>query len=237
MKYPAFTAIVLLLALWLWKISTSRSFQFAGELIADVPLSDSLIALTFDDGPSPNHTDEVLAILHRYNVQATFFVTGREVEAYPEESRRIVAAGHQLGNHSYSHQRMVLKRSSFIVNELDRTDHAIRNAGYQGEIYFRPPYCKKLFLLPWILKQRNQVSITWDIEPESFADVRGSALKIVDHIKKKVHPGSIILLHVMYDSNAESRRSLPVVIENLQKKGYQFVTVNQLIKSSQENGV
>lgn len=136
------------------------------------------------------------------------------MESHMEEAKKNVQAGHQLGNHSYSHQQMMLKSRSFITNELDRTDRAIRDAGYRGEIYFRPPYCKKLFLLPWLLSQRDQVSVTWDIEPESIPEVRDSAQNIADHVEQKVEPGSIILLHLMYENREESRKSLPLIINN-----------------------
>ena len=236
-KFSAIVGFILIVLLGLWKISNSRSFQIAGELITDFQLNDSLIALTFDDGPSSKYTDEILSILNQYNVKATFFVTGRETEEYPNGARKIVENGHQLGNHSYSHPKMVFKSVSFLENELDRTDQAIRNAGYKGKIYFRPPYCKKLFLLPWVLKGRNQVSITWDIEPESYAEVRSKAHSIASHINDRVHPGSIILLHVMYDQREESRKSLPIFIKELQKKGYRFVTVDELVRSGNKDGV
>ena len=230
-KYVAIAGFILIIPLGLWNLSNSRSFQIAGELISDFQLADSLIALTFDDGPSERYTNEILSILDKYKVKATFFVTGREVEEFPTEARKIVDAGHQLGNHSYSHKKMFFKSTSFIESELDRTDQAIRDTGYKGKIYFRPPYCKKLILLPMILKGRNQVSITWDIEPESYEKVRNSAQHIASHVSERVHPGSIILLHVMYPQREESRKSLPIFLEELMKQGYRFVTIDELVRS------
>ena len=229
-KYFAIAGIILIIPLGLWNLCNSRSFQLAGELITDVPLADSLIALTFDDGPSAKYTDEILSILDHYNVKATFFVTGREVEEFPNEARKIVEAGHQLGNHSYSHKKMIFRSANFIKSELDRTDQAIMDTGYMGEIYFRPPYCKKLILLPMILSRRNQVSITWDIEPESYGEVRNSAQNIASHISESIHSGSIILLHVMYNQSEESRKSLPIFIEELLMQGYNFVTIDELFR-------
>lgn len=238
MKNISIVLLIIIVSLWgLWQLSKSRNFQVAGQLISHVQNADSLIALTFDDGPTPEYTDEVLAILEKYDVPATFFVTGRETETNLQEAQKIVQAGHQLGNHSYSHQQMILKNYDFLKNEIERTDQAIKDAGYQGEIYFRPPYCKKLFLLPWVLSQRNQVSVTWNIEPESFADVRDSAQKIATYVEQKVKPGSIILLHVMYDSREESRKALPIIIDNLKQKGYKFVTINELIRQGSVDGV
>lgn len=238
MKKISIVLLIIIVSLWgLWHLSKSRNFQVAGQLISHVQNADSLIALTFDDGPTPEYTDEVLVLLEKYDVPATFFVTGRETETNLQEAQKIVQAGHQLGNHSYSHQQMIFKSYDFLKNEIERTDQAIKDAGYQGEIYFRPPYCKKLFLLPWVLSQRNQISVTWNIEPESFADVRDSAQKIATYVEQKVKPGSIILLHVMYDSREESRKALPLIIESLMLKGYKFVTINELIRQGSVEGV
>jgi len=233
--YFAIAGFILIITLGLWNLSNSRSFQIAGELITDFQLADSLIAVTFDDGPSGKYTDEILSVLNHYNVKATFFVTGREVEEFPNEARKIVEAGHQLGNHSYSHKKMIFKSGSFIENELDLTDQAIMDTGYKGKVYFRPPYCKKLILLPLILKGRNQVSIAWDIEPESYAEVRSSAKNIASHISERVHPGSIILLHVMYNQREESRKSLPIFIEELLNQGYRFVTIDELVRQGKKS--
>nr|WP_241421351.1 polysaccharide deacetylase family protein [Candidatus Contubernalis alkalaceticus] len=102
-----------------------------------------------DDGPTEK-TCEILELLEGLEVKATFFVTGRELEQYKEEGKNIVSAGHELGNHSYSHKRMVLKTPSFIRKEIELTNQLIREAGYQGEIHFRPPNGKKLVILPYI---------------------------------------------------------------------------------------
>lgn len=177
----------------------------------------------------PGYTDEVLSILEEYGISATFFVTGRETERHLEEAKKIVEAGHQLGNHSWSHSQMVLKSPGFVRTEIERTDRAIRKAGYEGTIYFRPPYGKKLLVLPLILNRQNRTSVTWDVEPESFPGIRDSARAIAAHIEQEVRPGSIILLHVMFESGRESRESLPTFIEDLKRKGYTFVTVSELI--------
>lgn len=217
-----------------WKLSNSRTFQVTGDLISRVEVSDSLVALTFDDGPTPGYTDEILDVLNKYAIPATFFLTGREIESNRAEAEKIIKAGHQVGNHSYSHSEMILKRPGFIRNEIERTNYVIRQAGFDGKIYFRPPYGRKLFVLPIILEDMEQTSVTWDIEPESFAEVNNSAEAIAAHVEENVIPGSIILLHVMYPSRGESRRAVPMIIVNLQQQGYRFVTVSELIQTGLE---
>ena len=231
-------AIVLLLApltFGMWQLSRARDFQTFGELVSHVPTSDKFVALTFDDGPTARHTESTLSVLRERNVRATFFVTGRESENNLEFAKKIVADGHELGNHSYSHRRMIFTTPSQVRDEIERTDAAIRNAGHQGDIHFRPPYGHKLVALPWYLSKNDRVTITWNIEPESYADVASSAERIARHVIENVQPGSIILLHVMYDSREESRKAIPLVIDGVRERGYRFVTVSELLASRRDN--
>src|SRR5687768_16415074 len=99
------------------QLARARSLQLLGELVNRVPTAERVVALTFDDGPEPGQTEDVLAILSRERVLATFFLVGREIDRHPELARRIVAAGHEVGNHSYSHRRMVLHSPAFIREE------------------------------------------------------------------------------------------------------------------------
>src|ERR1044072_1519204 len=122
-----------------WQISKARTFQLLGEIVPRVETQEKIVALTFDDGPTPEATDEILAILKAHQVKATFFLTGAEIEKSPESANQIVAAGHEVGNHSYSHERMFFKTPSFIQREIDDTDKLIREAGYTGGSAFFSP--------------------------------------------------------------------------------------------------
>lgn len=220
---------VLAILYGLWQLSAARNFQLFGELVHRVDTTEKVIALTFDDGPSPQYTDAVLAVLAAYHVKATFFVTGAEAGRHLTQTQKLVTAGHQLGNHSFSHPRMLLLSPNRIADEITQTDAAIRQAGYLDDIVFRPPYGKKLFLLPWYLEKHHRLTVMWDLEPESDAklakDARAMALHVIDNAK----PGSIILLHVMYRSRETSRAALPLIIEGLQQQDYRFVTVHELL--------
>jgi peptidoglycan/xylan/chitin deacetylase (PgdA/CDA1 family) len=146
------TLVTTPLAIWcVWMLSKSREFQLFGEMVKRVPISAPVVALTFDDGPEPEFTDQVLAILGREGVKATFFVTGQKVQENLVEARRIVAEGHELGNHTYSHPQMIGRSYSFVQQEIEQTDELIRLAGYDGTIYFRPPGSKRLIVLPYFL--------------------------------------------------------------------------------------
>jgi chitin deacetylase len=213
----------------LWQISKSRSFQFFGRIVPRVEISEKVVALTFDDGPAKGGTDEILKTLDEMKVKATFFVIGAELEQNMDEGRKIFAAGHELGNHSYSHVRMVLVRPSFVRQEIEKTDRLIRAAGFSGEINFRPPFGKKLLTLPYYLSKTGRTTIMWDVEPDSQPGIANDSDSIIKRTTAEVRPGSIILLHAMYPSRRESLKAVKGIIESLRQEGYRFVTVSQLL--------
>ena len=156
MKKSLFAILFLsaVLAAGSYMLLNSRRMQLFGTLVARVETTQKRVALTFDDAPTPQ-TLRVLALLKQYRIPATFYAVGSQLERYPEIARSIVADGHELGNHSYSHQRFVFKTWDFTDNEISRTERLIRQAGYAGEITFRPPYGKKLLVLPWYLSPQH----------------------------------------------------------------------------------
>jgi peptidoglycan/xylan/chitin deacetylase (PgdA/CDA1 family) len=216
-------------ALGLWWLSNLHGYQVAGTLVVSVDLHEPLVALTFDDGPVASRVEPLVTELAELNVRATFFVIGESLAASPEAGRLLVAAGHQLGNHSYTHTRMVFNSGDFYAREIEQTDAQIRAAGYQGEIVFRPPYGKKLFGLPFYLARTGRTSITWDIEPESDPKIAGNTDAIVADVLGNVHKGSIILLHPWYDSGEPARRAIRPIVEGLRARGLALVTVNELL--------
>ncbi|UNZ49754.1 polysaccharide deacetylase family protein [Agrobacterium tumefaciens] len=209
--------------------SKSRTTQLFGGVIARVETERPVVALTFDDGPSVRFTPDVLTILRERGVKATFFLTGKETEENLPQARMIVSEGHQLGNHSYTHSNMMFMGPARIREEIERTDAAIRAAGYEGEIMFRPPYGKKLLTLPWYLSRHDRKTIMWDVEPESFPDVADDAAALASHVIEQTRNGSIIIMHVMYRSREVSRQALPLIIDGLRQRGFEFVTVAQLL--------
>lgn len=211
-------------------LSRARTFQVAGELVNRVETEERLVALTFDDGPSPEHADEVLRLLDAHDAKATFYVTGREAEQNPLLVSRMVADGHELGNHTYSHLRLVGVPSTQLAEEIEDTDSAIRAAGFTGDITFRPPGCKRLLAAPLYLMQTGRTTVTWDVEPDSIDGVLDDSDAIVAHTMERVRPGSIVLLHVFGDSRQPSRDALARLLDELDAEGYEFVTVAELLE-------
>lgn len=199
----------------------------AGNIVTHAETDLKKIALTFDDGPS-EYTSEILAMLDDLNVKCTFFLTGEAIENNMDAAKQIVAAGHQIGNHSYSHERMIFRSVQWIADEIDRTNELIRETGYEGTIYFRPPYCKKLLLLPIALAQRDMTTATWSVEITNSDNYE----EIADAIMRQAKPGDIILMHIMYDSGKQERKAIPVIIQSLCEQGYDFVTLDQLFVES-----
>jgi peptidoglycan-N-acetylglucosamine deacetylase len=218
-----FIAIALLSA-GLFQVTKLRNFQFFGGLTYKAETEDKVIALTFDDGPTEN-VDELLPLLDQYKAKATFFLIGRDIEKHPEEAEKLVEAGHQIGNHTFSHERMVLKSPSFIKDEIEKTDELIRKSGYKGEIDFRPPYGKKLLGLPYYLDKHNRETIMWTLEPETYYT---SAEDQVKNVLENIKPGSIILLHPMYDQTGVTFKVIEEILRELTNEGYTFVTVDEL---------
>ncbi|MET0136643.1 MAG: polysaccharide deacetylase family protein [Kibdelosporangium sp.] len=210
-------------------VSKAPSFQFFGGLTHRVDTGAKVVALTFDDGPDPAGTRPMLDTLRRAGVPATFYLIGRDIAAHPELAAEIASAGHELGNHSYSHDRMVLVTPGWVAAEVERTDELIRRAGHQGEITFRPPYGRKFLALPYYLSEHNRRTITWDVAPDSELPADASAQALVDNAVEHVRPGSIILLHGMYAAREPSRRAIEPLIQRLTADGYRFVTVSELL--------
>ncbi|MFS0823957.1 polysaccharide deacetylase family protein [Bacillus sp. 1P02SD] len=226
-KFVVSGLVILLMFLMLfgtYRLMNSRSFQIFGGLTQQVDTDRKVVALTFDDGPSDN-VNGILPILEKYDVKATFFLIGQDMEKFPEEAKKIVEAGHQVGNHTYSHNRMVFKSPSYIKEEIDKTNQLIRDAGFEDQIDFRPPNGKKLVGMPYYLHKQNINTITWNIEPDSYFTTPEEKIK---YVKENITPGSIILLHPMYDDIDKVLAGIEGVIQVLVEEGYSFVTVNEL---------
>lgn len=223
--FAIFFLTILVVGYSLFQISKSRTFQFLGEIVPRVDTNEKVVALTFDDGPT-EYTRDVLRTIQEKNVKATFFVTGRELQKKPQIGETIALAGHELGNHSYSHQRMWFKSQAFISEEIEKTNMLIRKTGYKGDIHFRPPYSKKLFGLPWYLNQHSIKTIMVDVEPDTYGTETNFLVK---YTLENTKPGSIILLHPHCDTCNGQREAVSKLIDGLQAKGYRFVTVSELL--------
>lgn len=218
--------IVLLVAFGLFRVSRALCFQLVGKPICHVDTSEKLVALTFDDGPNPDGVTYILNTLKPYDAHATFFLIGGEVSAHPGEVRRLLAARQEVGNHSYSHNRMWGLFPGGYVDEIRKTDALLRHEGARPA-FFRPPFGKKLTGLPIAVERTGYRTVTWDIaDPDDARDPRSYA----DRVLAQVKPGSIILVHAMYRSREIARGALPLILAGLRQRGYRAVSVGELLR-------
>ncbi|MBX7247206.1 MAG: polysaccharide deacetylase family protein [Candidatus Sumerlaeaceae bacterium] len=224
---------MVLLGIGAFFLSRSRTYQVFGRLLSRVETTEKVIALTLDDGPERS-TPEILDMLDKLGIRATFYLIGERMAANPEWTKAIAERGHEIGNHTYTHHRMVFKSPGFIPDEIEKSDELIRQAGTTGTITFRPPYGKKLFGLPWYLAKTNRTTVTWDIEPESDGTDIKNADAIVADVMKRARPGSIILLHPMQTGSQPIREAIGKLVPALKVEGYRFVTVGELIAAGKQ---
>lgn len=220
-------ALLIVIGLALFEISRARCHSLVGEAICRVETEMPLVALTFDDGPTRSGVELASRVLRENGARATFFLIGREIAGREPLVRRLLDEGHEIGNHGFSHQRMLFRSAGFYDEEIERTDALLRGAGVPEPSLFRPPYGKKLIGLPDALARHGYRLIMWDVEdPPGAADARAFA----DRVVRSARPGSIILLHVMYPSNRVAREALPLIVRGLQARGFRLVTVSELLR-------
>lgn len=219
------------LAVSILQVSRARCFALTGPVVCRVETDRPLVALTFDDGPTEAGAAAVLPVLEAHGAQATFFLIGREAAERPDLAARLVAAGHEIANHSYSHARMVGRPRGFYERELVLTQAALERAGGESRL-FRPPYGKKLAGLPLEARRQGLTLVMWDVEDPQTHD----AAAFADEVVAKARPGSIILLHAMYPSNGTAREALPRILEGLRGKGLQAVSVETLLEQARPQG-
>jgi len=185
--------------------------------------TDRVIALTFDDGPRPGITEQILAVLTRERVPATFFVVGRSVTAYPDMARQIAQAGMQIENHSYTHRNLTLLPPAAVERELLRTIVTVRAATGRRMRYYRPPGGRINDVVSRIAARWGLTPCMWTVNGEALEN--GSPDRLVEHVVQRAVPGSIILLH---NGRRTTVEALPRIIAGLRKRGFAFVTIDQL---------
>ncbi|YCK41070.1 polysaccharide deacetylase family protein [Actinomadura sp. ATCC 39365] len=177
------------------------------------------VALTFDDGPGP-YTGTLLRHLAKYRAHATFFVVGRNVGAHPDVVRRTVEAGHELGNHTWSHPDLTRLSPAAIRSQLARTDRAVKSAAGVVPGLVRPPYGATD---RDVRRQAHRPLVLWSVDTLDWR-YRDSA-RVARVSLKRVRPGSVILFH---DIHPTTVKAVPRVLKGLSARGYRFVTVSEL---------
>jgi len=179
------------------------------------------IALTFDDGPHPYYTEQLLKGLEERNVKVTFFITGQNVEAYPDIVKEIHENGHLIGNHTYSHLQLSSQNEESFKQEIIKTNKVIKEVTGEDTIYVRPPYgsWNKEFE-----KELNMFPVLWTIDPLDWCSSDVSC--IVNTVCAKAGENDIILMHDQYKTTVTAALK---IVDELMEEGYEFVTVDELL--------
>ncbi|MGE5587666.1 MAG: polysaccharide deacetylase family protein [Clostridia bacterium] len=180
-------------------------------------LSAGRIALTFDDGPDAVYTKKILSVLDRYGVKATFFLIGSQVERHPAVVREVAAAGHELGNHGYSHSRLTTLPPEAVRREISKTQEAVKAAANVTPKWFRPAYGSYDEEIRRIAKDEGATTVLWTLNPDDWQNPGQSA--IVQRVTSAAADGAIVLLHV----REQTARALPGLIEELRSQGFELV--------------
>jgi peptidoglycan-N-acetylglucosamine deacetylase len=192
------------------------------------PLSKK-VTLTFDDGPNDVYTPQILAILDKYKVKATFFMLGDAVQYHPAMAQKIVKAGHSIGNHSYSHMNLYKNRVPIenVLRDIDKSAQIITKVTGKHADLYRSPYNYLDDQLIHALRERKYFVVSWTYAPGDWEKISGE--KIALRVLSNVTSGSIFLLHDGGGNRSQTVKALPIIIEGLRKQGYEFVDLPELL--------
>lgn len=198
---------------------------------------EKLIALTFDDGPDEDFTPQILDILKKYNVKATFYVIGEKVQYNKKIIKREYEEGHEIGNHTYTHINVSKNGYNKIKKEIGDTQSAVKSVTGVYPKTFRPPYRAISKDMCEIIKEKDMNIVLW-----SYVDARDwqspGVSSIVKSIETGIQNGCIILLHdynKVRNSKSQTIDALDIIIPDLLEKGYKFVTISELIEHLEKN--
>ncbi|MBO5258058.1 MAG: polysaccharide deacetylase family protein [Clostridia bacterium] len=199
----------------------------SAEVVYSWHTNDKTIALTFDDGPHPVYTPEILDILGEYGVKATFFTIGQNVEWYNDVFRMEYAAGHEIGNHTYSHQNLRKLPYKSVCREIEQAEELVYEATEYRTRLLRPPEGAFGHDLCKAAAELDYTVICWSVDTLDWAHTPSD--EIVTNVLENVKGGDIILFHDYIAGDSPTPDALRVIIPALLDEGYRFVTVSELL--------
>lgn len=206
--------------------SANIQSNFYAKTYCNAITEEKIIALSFDDGPNPVYTPKVLSILEEHNATATFFVIGKNIQGNENIIRKIDAAGHTIGNHTFSHSFFIdFKGKTGFMYELDATSDIIYNIIKKRMKFFRPPYGVTTPHLANASKALNYDIIGWNIR--SLDTTNDKEEKIANRVISQIKPGSIILFH---DTSEKTSQVLKQTLNFVKENGFKIVSVEELLK-------
>lgn len=193
--------------------------------VTRIPTTQPVVAMTFDDGPHPSLTPQLLDMLLARGIRATFYVIGRNAARYPQILQRMVAEGHEVGNHTWSHPSLHGHSDASVLNQIDRTNQAVYDAVGRPPVTMRPPYGnlydrQRLMLF----EARSMPTVLWSVDPLDWQ--RPGSSVVSQRIVGGSHTGAVILAH---DIHSATVRAMPSALDGVTGRGFRFVTMSELI--------
>lgn len=206
-----------------------KYYEERGEVVWDVKTEQKVIALTFDDGPNPAYTPQILDLLKQYNARCTFFLVGQRVKKFPQIARRIVAEGHEAGNHTFSHPYLHRSGAERIKDEIAKGGETIYAATGQKPKLFRSPggYYNDKIVHESKSAGYKMIMWSWHQDTRDWSDP--GVKKIVGKVLRNARKGDIVLFHDHGGDRRQTINALKEILPELQKRGFQFVTVSELL--------
>lgn len=203
--------------------------EFQAKLVTNIkPLKqEKVIGLTFDDGPWPHSTPEVLNILKKNDIKATFFWIGQNLQTYPQIAQQVVAAGHAIGNHTWHHWYHHMNEST-AAHEIEDTARLIyKTTGVKTSV-FRPPGGLLKNGVADYAKKEKYVTVMWSVDSIDYRPL--TSQQIIKNVMRKVKPGGIVLMHDGGGNRSATVKALPQIIAQLKEQGYSFASVPELLE-------
>ncbi|MBB6676875.1 polysaccharide deacetylase family protein [Cohnella lubricantis] len=202
-------------------------------LINNVPTNRKQVAFTFDDGPDPIYTPQILDIFREAGGRATFFMVGSQIDKSPEVARRVQEQGHEIGNHTYTHPRLIDLSEADREEELLRTHRSIESLTGAAPRTFRPPYLAYDEQVELAARKLGYAAIGAVNSEARDWDQPG-----VDHIlqatRAEANPGAILLFHDGFGDRSQTVEAVRRLVSELTEQGYSLVTVSELLASGSE---
>lgn len=187
---------------------------------------EKLVALTFDDGPWPGQTEQILHVLRQYHVRATFFMVGYLAKRQPALVRKVAAEGHLVGNHTMGHKVLTKLKPAVVDKQITQGQSTIQRLSGESSTWFRPPG-GELSPAVWARIRRAHLKVAlWNVDPQDWR--RKPSKQIAHSVVTHVKPGSVVLMHDGGGDRSQTIKALPVIIRSLQSRGYRFVTLDEI---------
>jgi peptidoglycan-N-acetylglucosamine deacetylase len=197
-------------------------------MINEVPAAQRVVAITFDDGPNPVYTPQVLEIFSEAKGKATFFMIGEQMRNHPEVVKQVAAGGHQVGNHTYTHPKLSQLNTAECLEELEQTEKVIEELTGRKPVIFRPPYLDyNQDTVSLLQKKRYPMIGALNLEAQDWE--QPGVEHILEKSRNAVKNGSILIFHDGFGDRSQTIEAVRMLVSELTSQGYQLVTVSELL--------